>query len=100
MLVPDTLATTPADSSDTIESSSRTSLRQPIEKGLALQVAAEHGADAGAGDAEGMPCARLATENEGVGEHAADGAGLDVAALGRRPRAALRVPIIEQFAYR
>ena len=74
--------------------------RPEIDEGLALELAAEGGADARAGDAERMPGASIERQHEGVGEHAADGAGLDVAALRRRPQAAALIPIIEQFTNR
>jgi hypothetical protein len=45
-----------------------------------------------------MSGARIEGEHEGVAESAANGAGLDLIALRRRPRAAPRVPIVEQFA--
>jgi hypothetical protein len=71
-----------------------------FEKGLSLDLATEQRADPSACNAEGMSILRFAGENEGVGEHAADGAGLDVRALRRRASATPLVPIGEHLADR
>src|SRR6185437_5768938 len=62
---------------------------------LVLQVAAEHRADARAGDPEGV--VRLTGEDENVAEPLANGVRLDVAAFGGARVAALAVPIGEEF---
>src|SRR5262249_2864265 len=74
--------------------------RPQIEKAVALELAAEQRADPGAGDAERMPPPRVEGENERIGKHAADGAGLDVATFRGEPPPPLLVPIIVQLAYR
>jgi hypothetical protein len=74
-------------------------LRRPqVEKADALELAAEQGADAGPGDTEVVVGAGIAAKDEGVGEHVADGARLDLGALGRQPDAAPLVPVFEQLA--
>src|SRR5262249_60583607 len=74
--------------------------RPQIEKAVALELAAEQRAEPGAGDAERMPPPRVEGENERIGKHAADGAGLDVATFRGEPPPPLLVPIIVQLAYR
>src|SRR4029077_12704876 len=74
--------------------------RPQIEKNFVLELAAEQRAEPRAGDAERMAVRGLEGEDEGVGEHAADRAGLDIGALGRRPPGAPLVPIVEHLAYR
>src|SRR3954454_7431484 len=76
-------------------------LRRPeIDECLAFELAPEGGADARAGDAERMPGASIERQHEGVGKDAADGSGLDVATLRRRPQTAALIPIFEQFTNR
>src|ERR1700730_2075074 len=74
--------------------------REQIEKGLPFELAPEQRADPSAGNAEGMPKSRFEGGNEGVRQHAAEGAGVDISTLRHRPFAAPLVPIVEQLADR
>src|SRR5262245_13259315 len=71
-----------------------------IDESLALELAAEGGADAGTGDPEGVTGALVEAEDESVGQHPANGARIDVGAVRRRPQSPLLVPVFEQLAYR
>ncbi len=63
-----------------------------------FQLAAEQRAEAGAGEAEKMVVVAVHLDHEGVAQHMADGAGLDVGTLRRRPGPAALIPIFEQLA--
>ena len=67
----------------------RVRMPEPIER-LALELAAEEGADAGSGEPDRRGALGRDLEDEGVGEDVPDLAGLDLAALGalRSPRSA------------
>src|SRR5262249_56489773 len=56
-----------------------------------LELAAEQAAHPSPGEAEGGH--RIPAEDKAVAERAADGSGLDLAALGRRARATSLVPV-------
>ena len=62
-------------------------------KGFRFELAAEQRADPRAGEPDRIAGAAVERQNEGVAQHAADGAGFDVGALGRRAGAAPFLPI-------
>src|SRR5208282_5299057 len=63
------------------------------EKGFPLELPAEQRADPRAGEANRMTGTAIERKDEGVAERAANGAGLNVGALGRGARPALLLPI-------
>jgi hypothetical protein len=71
-----------------------------IYERLALKLATENRTDPRAGKPERVIEAAIERENEAVAKHAADCAGLDIAAFGRRALAASFIPICKQFAGR
>jgi hypothetical protein len=70
--------------------------RPQAMQGLALQLAAEEGAQTRAAEAEGGLSVGTDLEDERIGEDVPDLAGLDLAALGGGALAAQAVPIREQ----
>src|SRR5262245_48701315 len=70
------------------------------DEALALELAAEQGADAGACEAERMTGAFVDGEDEGIAEHVADRSRLDLAAFGGCAPATPPVPICEQLTAR
>ena len=69
-----------------------------IEERLAFDLAAEQGAYASSGQANRMAGAAVEREDEGVGEHAANGAGIDLGALRRRSSPAFLLPVSVKLA--
>ena len=67
---------------------------------LAFELAAEQRADPRAGEPKRMTRAAVERQDEGVAEHLANGAGLDLGALGRRTLAAPLLPIRIEFPAR
>src|SRR5208282_4704534 len=63
------------------------------EEGFPFEFSAEQRADPRASEANRMTGTAIERKNEGVAERAANGAGLDVGALGRRACPALLLPI-------
>src|SRR5260370_18529081 len=71
-----------------------------VHERLPLQLATEYGADPRAGEPERVIDLAVERENEAVAQHAADGAGFNIAALGRQAIAAPFIPIGKQFTGR
>ena len=72
--------------------------RKQRGKAPVFQIAAEQGADPGAGDAEGMAGRTVIRQHEDIAEQFAHRSGLDLAAVRRTRGAALLVPIREELA--
>ena len=64
-----------------------------IDEGFAFELAAEQGADPGAGEPERMAVGAVQFENEGIAQGLPNGARLDVGTLRRRALAAPFIPV-------
>ena len=80
--------------------SRRLSACKQRRKASILQIAAEQGADPGAGDAKRIAGGGVIGQHEDIAEQFAHRAGLDLAAVRRARVAALFVPICEKLAVR